>query len=91
MRAIVATGLLLCWAVHAIAEETWEPLPGMRSEKLALAQWDLIESSGFDLPQGPVIVTFWQLNPDGLLLRCLDYFDTSMRSTGGRCDQAMQN
>lgn len=51
--------------------------------------YKLASSVGLSWPDGrQAIVTFWQHAP--VLYRCIDYFDASMRSTGGKCQGALR-
>jgi hypothetical protein len=75
---------------EGVWQDNWKVMPGTRSSDVALmAAVTLISSTGHSWPDGrQVIVTFWR---SGITyLRCIDYFDRDMISTGGICFQPIR-
>ncbi len=88
----------LCVTGTSYAQENslpkWEPIiPFQTSAALALNGWELISSAGLSWPDGrQALVSYWALTKEGnrLTLRCYDYFDADMQSTGGACYQPVE-
>lgn len=72
------------------ASLAWGMFTGISSATLASEGADLVASTGFSWPDGrQALVTFWRPTQEPYIwadtVRCVDYFDGSMQSTGGAC------
>lgn len=64
----------------------WEPLVGVNSADLAWQGAMPLTSDGLSWPDGrQAIVTFWAPINREAVIRCVDYFDSNMVSSGGGC------
>lgn len=79
-------------SVHAATAAEWEFLPEDNSAILAAdLEWNLVSSTAMSWPDGrQALITFWdsRLSTETevrILVRCIDYFNDSMQSTGGNC------
>jgi len=81
--------LALCLTSPAIAQE-WQLLPGMTSAKLAASGWQQESAAGLSWPDGrQAVVSFWRatFEQESLTMRCVSFFDDSLRQTGDICSQ----
>lgn len=80
--------------VEADEPRLWKLKPGTWSANLARSShWELVTSSGLSWPDGrQAIITFWRQKQSSSgqtsMLRCVDYFDLSMRAARGTCYEA---
>lgn len=68
----------------------WGTFTGINSSSLAREGAELLTSTGLNWPDGSqAIVTFWRPVQEPYtwanVVRCIDYFDVAMQSTGGVC------
>ena len=68
----------------------WDVFTGITSSSLAHEGAELMTSSALSWPDGTqAIVTFWRPIQEPYIwanvVRCMDYFDSFMQSTGGVC------
>ena len=75
---------------EVVEQDNWKPLPGTQSSRVAsMPIVTLISSAGHSWPDGrQAIVTFWRSGTT--FLRCIDYFEQDMTSSGGVCYQPVQ-
>ena len=72
-------------------KQKWVEVPEMTSAVMSGSGYALASSFGLSWWSGSkAIVTFWKM-PDTTFpvfhtIRCIDYFDSNMRETSGRCD-----
>jgi len=93
LRNLVTAGAMLTASFQAAAAAEWWLHPGDTSAVLAANDWDLVSSSAMSWPDGrQLLITFWKFelglipgDETVILVRCYDYFDTDMQSTGGGC------
>lgn len=71
------------------AASIWALEVGLASATLAAQGAELLASDGLSWPDGrQATVTYWRpAQGVNLIVRCIDYFDDSMRSTGGGCQK----
>jgi hypothetical protein len=75
---------------EVVEQDKWNVMPGTQSSDLAkMMLVTLISSAGHSWPDGrQAIVTFWKSGAN--YLRCIDYFEQDMTSSGGVCYQPIQ-
>ncbi len=92
--AYLLLGLLLSIASaqgqEVVEQDNWKVMPGTQSSDLAkMLLVTLISSAGHSWPDGrQAVVTFWRSG--ATYLRCIDYFEQDMTSSGGVCYQPIQ-
>lgn len=92
--AYLLLGLLLNIASaqgqEVVEQDNWKVMPGTQSSDLAkMLLVTLISSAGHSWPDGrQAVVTFWRSG--ATYLRCIDYFEQDMTSSGGVCYQPVQ-
>jgi hypothetical protein len=92
--AYLLLGLLLNIASaqgqEVVEQDNWKVMPGTQSSDLAkMLLVTLISSAGHSWPDGrQAVVTFWRSG--ATYLRCIDYFEQDMTSSGGVCYQPIQ-
>jgi len=92
--ACFSLGLLLsitsAQSQEVVEQDKWKVMPGTQSADIAkLLLITLVSSAGHSWPDGrQAIVTFWKSG--ATYLRCIDYFESDMSSSGGVCYQPVQ-
>ena len=97
MKKITTLSTIFCLvintSVYAQGLSKWETVPGMTSARLAASGWQLsgvTKLSRLDNDRHAV-VSYWQSIVDGMriTLRCISYFDASLRQIEDACFQAI--
>jgi hypothetical protein len=75
---------------EVVEQDKWKVMPGTQSADIAkMLLITLVSSAGHSWPDGrQAIVTFWKSG--ATYLRCIDYFEQDMTSSGGVCYQPVQ-
>ena len=75
---------------EVVEQDKWKAMPGTQSADVAkMLLVTLVSSAAHSWPDGrQAIVTFWRSG--ATYLRCIDYFEQDMTSSGGVCYQPIQ-